>query len=240
MRFAIFSDIHGNIEAFSRVVQDISSRNIESCFFLGDAISYGPDPEKCVQLLKTLQIPCILGNHELALIRPGAANYFNEPTWLHFEQARKLLSLDSKEYMATWPLSRSHQNMLMVHGCPPASATRYLQELGMGDLERIFSFMNTDLAFVGHTHELEMVELIGHEVRRTRIGRGEHEISGQKAIINVGSVGQPRDGDNRAKYVIFDDRMRRIEVRFVEYDVEKTVQGIRARGFPEFYALRLR
>lgn len=240
MRIAVFSDIHGNIEAFRQVLKDISSRNIHVCYFLGDAISYGPEPELCVRLLHDRGIPCVLGNHELALTQPGMKNYFNDPTREHFDHAVKLLSQDSFKYISTWPRVRKEHDILMVHGCPPDSVTRYLFDVDEKQLLRILTDVKQSMVFVGHTHELEMISCTRSEIIRQRISRGIHELQGEKVLINAGSVGQPRDGDSRAKYVIWDQTEQTLEVCFVEYDIEKTIQGIYDRGFPEFFAMRLR
>ncbi|MFP4084060.1 MAG: metallophosphoesterase family protein [Desulfonatronovibrio sp.] len=240
MRIAVFSDIHGNIEAFRQVLRDADSRNVQACYFLGDAISYGPEPELCVRLLHDKDIPCVLGNHELALIQPGMKNYFNHPTRLHFDQAVKLLSQYSLSFISTWPQVRKEHGMLLVHGCPPDSVTRYLFDIDDKKLLQIIADVEQSMVFVGHTHELEMISCTRSEITRQRISRGIHELKGEKILINAGSVGQPRDGDNRAKYVIWDQAKQTVEVCFVEYNIEKTIQGIYDRGFPEFFALRLR
>ncbi len=240
VRIAVFSDIHGNIEAFRQVLKDVDSRNVQACYFLGDAISYGPEPELCVRLLHDKDIPCVLGNHELALIQPGVKNYFNDPTREHFDHAVKLLSKYSSEYISTWPRVRKEHDMLLVHGCPPDSVTRYLFDTDEKKLLRIMADVKQSMVFVGHTHELEMISCTPSEIMRKRISPGPHELKEEKTLVNVGSVGQPRDGDNRAKYVIWDQSEQTIEVFFVEYDIEKTIQGIYDRGFPEYFALRLR
>jgi predicted phosphodiesterase len=240
VRFAIFSDIHGNIEAFKQVLADISHQDIQACYFLGDAISYGPEPDQCVKLLQETGISCILGNHELAIVRPGTANLFNKPTREHFELARKLLSPESINFISTWPKTLIEHDMLLVHGCPPASVTRYLFEVDDKDLSRILTSMGPSIAFVGHTHELEMVQCTRQGLIRKNISRGVYEVHGDKVLICAGSVGQPRDMDSRAKYVIRDQENHSIEVRYVEYDIEKTVKAILDRGFPSYYAQRLR
>ena len=240
MRLAILSDIHGNIEAFKQILDDVSSLDVQSCYFLGDAISYGPEPDLCVRLLQEKGFRCILGNHELALVQPEARIYFNRPTREHFEHARLLLSDESVKFISTWPKIRMEHDMLLVHGCPPDSVTRYLFEVDEQKLFRILRSMKELIAFVGHTHELEMVNCTQSGITRKVVSRGVHKAEGDKVLINAGSVGQPRDGDSRAKYIVWDQEKRTIEVCYVEYDIEKTIQGIRARGFPEFYATRLR
>lgn len=240
MRWAVFSDIHGNIEAFEQVLKDVALQEVRGCYFLGDAISYGPEPEACVQLLKKQNIPCILGNHELALLRPEKAYSFNEPTRLHFLEAVKLISKDSYRFIATWPAVRKEHGMLLVHGCPPDSVTRYLHQLSDYKLLLTLQSMDASICFIGHTHELEVIEYFQGEILRQRLGPEKIRLRGEKSMVNTGSVGQPRDGNNRAKYVIWDTEEGTVEARYIEYDVEKTVQGILARGFPEYFALRLR
>lgn len=240
VKTALFSDVHGNIEAFRKVLEDMDARQIKSRYFLGDAISYGPDPEACVQLLKEQNIPCVLGNHELALIRPEAGTYFNEPTRLHFEQARKLLSRDSLEFIKTWPRNRIEHDMILVHGFPPNSVRGYLFELTENKLRSILTDMKPGIAFVGHTHEIKLITNTGSEILHTELTPGLHELKGRSFIVNIGSVGQPRDRDNRAKYIIYDSENSLIEARYIEYDREKTIKGILRLGFPEQYAWRLR
>ena len=239
MRFAIISDIHGNLEAFRQVLKDISRQNIDGCYFLGDAISYGPESDRCVRLLQKENIPCILGNHELALIRPEAKASFNQSTRDHFAQTEALLSEHSREFISTWPVKREEHGMLLIHGCPPDSVTKYLVELDEHELFQVLREMNTTTAFVGHTHELRLLQSNVRDLLQEDMSEGTYSLSAEKALINVGSVGQPRDGDNRAKYVLWDPVKRWLQVRCVPYDIQKTAQKILDLGFPRFYADRL-
>ncbi len=239
MRFAVFSDIHGNMEAFREVIRDISQRKVQECFFLGDAISYGPESDRAVKLLQKLGVSCVLGNHELALLQSHARYYFNPTARRHFDQVETLISEKSRKFISTWPMSRQVQGMLLVHGCPPDSVNRYIFELDEGELARVMDSMDSSVAFVGHTHALELIECIDQAVLRQDLIQGDYFLQGEKSLINVGSVGQPRDGDNRAKYVIWEPEKRLLEVRCVKYNIQKTVDGILNLGFPEFYACRL-
>lgn len=241
MSLALISDIHGNLEAFHQVLQDISRQDdIQACYFLGDAISYGPEPDACVRLLKEQQIPCILGNHELALVQPEARAYFNQSTKKHFAQAMSLLSERSREFISTWPAIRQDKDMLLVHGCPPDSMTRYIFELQEPDLlQALRSMGSINTAFVGHTHDLRLIQSTEQDLFQEGISEGSYTLSCPKALINIGSVGQPRDGDNRAKYILWNPKKRQLQVRCVKYDIQKTVQGILKLGFPSFYANRL-
>ncbi|MFW6217211.1 MAG: metallophosphoesterase family protein, partial [Desulfohalobiaceae bacterium] len=191
-------------------------------------------------LLQEQKIPCVLGNHELALVQAKAKAYFNQSTREHFAQTEALLSEQSKQFISTWPIKRQEQGMLLVHGCPPDSVTRYLFELQEPELlQALHSMGKTSIAFVGHTHELTLIEISEQGLVQETMVSGTYTLSGTKALVNVGSVGQPRDGDNRAKYVLWEPDSRQLQVRCVAYNIQKTVQGILDLGFPSFYANRL-
>lgn len=239
MTIAILSDIHGNMEAAREVFRDLDAHEPKAIYFLGDAISYGPDPEEAVQLLKRRGALCVLGNHELALVRLMARRYFNKPTRRHFKQAKAMLSKDSRKFISEWPVTREVDDLLFVHGSPPDSVVTYLFELEEEDLASRLRRMTAGIAFVGHTHELEIVELRDGRLRRRVPEAGRHALEGDEALVNIGSVGQPRDGDRRAKYALFDPRAREVEIRAIAYDAETTARKIRERGFPEAYAERL-
>jgi diadenosine tetraphosphatase ApaH/serine/threonine PP2A family protein phosphatase len=129
---------------------------------------------------------------------------------------------------------------LFVHGCPPDSITTYLYSASDAYLRALFGAMEEKLCFVGHTHDLALVCSDGVQILRLPLPAGHTLLDeGCKYIVNVGSVGQPRDGNNNAKYVIWDSAMKRLEVRFVPYDMAPTAEKILALGFPEFNARRL-
>lgn len=239
MSLAILSDIHGNLEAAREVFRDLEAHQPETVFFLGDAIGYGPDPDGAIRLLRQRDVHCLLGNHELALVRRRARRYFNKPTRRHFHQVKSMLSRDSRKVASTWPVRRESKDLLFVHGCPPASVTTYLFDMGDGDLAEAMRRMEAAIAFVGHTHELEIAELRDGSLVRRVPGVGRHVLEGDKAVVNIGSVGQPRDGDRRAKYALFDPRSREVEIRAVAYDAETTARRILEIGFPKAYAERL-
>jgi len=239
MKLAVFSDVHGNREAFERVLEDMEGRTLDGIVCLGDAVGYGPDPEDVVQLILERNIPCVMGNHEFGLSRPGARRYFNAMSVQSLDLTRARLSERSLKVIAGWPKKRQRQTMHFVHGCPPGSVLTYLFELDEPVLQRKFSAAGWRDCFVGHTHELELVEWTDGTIERRTIGRDVYRLRGEKCIVNIGSVGQPRDGDNRAKYVIFDSQLRELEVRYVDYNIQATVDRMQALGFPAYYADRL-
>ncbi len=240
MRLAVISDIHGNLEAFREVLADLEQSRTDQVYCLGDNIGYGPEPEAVVRLLRQRQIPTVKGNHELGVSDPAYLHLFNATAQASLRLTRRLISADTCAFIEQLPTNLTQGECLMVHGCPPDSITRYLFELADEELLLLLKRLPQRLSFVGHTHDLELITYDGLELIRQPLGRGETPLRpGCRYLINVGSVGQPRDGNNNAKYVIYDDTSRLLEVRFIPYDISKTADKIIALGFPSFYAARL-
>jgi predicted phosphodiesterase len=240
MRVAVISDIHGNLEAFRQVLLDIDRCRVDATVCLGDCVGYGPEPERCVALLRHRNIPCVMGNHELGLVDSAYLGWFNRPTRHSLLLTRELVSSDTMEFIKGLPASEVLHGCLCVHGCPPDSATTYLFDVPDKKLVQLFQEMRERVCFVGHTHVLEIIGFEGGRVSRALLHRGRISLQGNRQfMINVGSVGQPRDGNNTAKYVVWDDTNRSVEVRFVPYDIAATVRKIREIGLPEMNARRL-
>ncbi len=241
MVFAVISDIHGNLEALKAVFGDIEHQEVSEVFCLGDSVGYGPEPEEVVTMLRRRNIPELMGNHELALLSASYYKKMNPSAQKSIDITRTLLSRETLEYMEDLPAFSVWHGARCVHGSPPDSITRYLFDPSTNDLEKLFRQFPEPLCFYGHTHNLGIYELASSGETQKRIP-GEEEVSLNKDsryLINIGSVGQPRDGSNRAKYVIWDREKSRLEVRFVSYDIKKTADRIMDLGFPEFNALRL-
>jgi predicted phosphodiesterase len=240
MRIAIVSDIHSNLEAFQEVLEDIEQSHVDRIVSLGDNIGYGPEPEEVLRLIRVRNIFSIMGNHELGIADPQYLGWFNRTARRSLEINRELLSSVSLDFIQTLTPALTLNRCLFVHGFPPASITTYLFEISDFQLRKFFPHLDQELCFVGHTHDLKLISFDGSSVRHTRLPEGEvHLDEGRKYLINAGSVGQPRDGDNRSKYLIWDGETRRLEVRFLRYDVARTVQGILALGLPVINADRL-
>jgi predicted phosphodiesterase len=240
MRVAIISDIHGNYEALLRVLEDIQRHRVDRTISLGDNIGYGPDPELVLQTLYKLGVPSVLGNHELGIVERSFLSWFNPSARQSLSITKSLLSEDGLEMIRQYEQTLTIGNGLFVHGFPPDSATRYLFEVSDDELGELFMRMDRQVCFVGHTHELVMVEYDGVGVRQRTLTCGEYPlVPAHKYVINAGSVGQPRDGDKRAKYVVWDEETGTVEIRCLRYDVDKTVKKIMDLGFPQTNARRL-
>lgn len=240
MRLAIISDIHGNLEAFTQVLNDIDASSIDEILCLGDNIGYGPDPERVVEIIRERQIPCVMGNHELGIVDPLYLDWFNAVARKSLLITGRLISPETLEYIRGLNASMVKDGCLCVHGAPPASITNYLFELTRSQLLQLSETMQEDVCFVGHTHDLELIQMNEEDSTAMALNEGIfHLREDRKVIVNVGSVGQPRDGNNNAKYVIWDIDARQIEVKFIPYDIATTVEKILRLGFPSVNANRL-
>ena len=237
MLTAVLSDIHGNLEALEAVREDLQSFAVSRVVCLGDMIGYGPDPEEVLIQVRTHGALCCMGNHELGASSRAERHWFNATAQKGLDLTRNLLSPDSLAFIAALPRSLVVDGARFVHGFPPESVTSYLFEQTDAAILNWFA-QGEGLTFVGHTHELIKVALVDGRPERRELGQETTTVSGP-TIINAGSVGQPRDGDNRAKYLLWDSQAGTVSVRFVRYDIARTVDKIRRRGFPEYYGTRL-
>ncbi len=240
MKLAIISDIHGNFDAFQKVLEDIKTARINQVVCLGDCIGYGAEPEAVVSEVRRRQIPTILGNHELAACNSRQLDWFNPMARSSIIKTLTMLSPDSMNFIRKLPNSSVTNECRCVHGYPPDSVRTYLFQKKPYQLLKTFKSMKERICFVGHTHNLEIIQFDGRQVERRHVGEGPIPLNpDRKYIVNVGSVGQPRDGNNNAKYVIYDPQNNQIEVRFIAYDIASAVAKIKAAGLPQAHANRL-
>jgi len=240
MKIAVIADIHGNLEAFTNVLGDIESQQIEAVISLGDNIGYGADSEQIIQQIRTRNIISIMGNHEHAISNPKVRAWFTKDAQKALDQARASLSEGSKDYICSLQKSLRLYNCLFVHGFPPDSTRFYLFQISDAKLLKTFDEMEESICFVGHTHKLRLVYLQNGIIHSQTLESGLTRLnSNQKYIINAGSVGQPRDGDPNAKYLIWDSSTDQLETRSIPYDVETAAKKIVAAGIPVKFARRL-
>lgn len=240
MRFAVISDIHGNLDAFQSVLDDIDHLFINGIICLGDIIGYGAEPEQVIRLLRERQIPCVMGNHDQTAIDSKHLDWFNPVARESLEITLKNLSQSAIDFIKTLPPSIISYGFRFVHGFPPDSVNTYLFQVPESDIIDIFSRNNERICFVGHTHCLELIR-VGHtHIERTILEQGIVKLKhSDRYIINVGSVGQPRDGNQDAKYLIYDQMNDTIEVRYIGYDIASAANKILAAGLPRAHADRL-
>jgi diadenosine tetraphosphatase ApaH/serine/threonine PP2A family protein phosphatase len=243
---AIISDIHSNLEALQAVLADIASCGVEEVYCLGDVVGYGPNPRECLDLVMSCKV-VLLGNHDQAVLfdpenfNPAAerATYWTREQ-LEAALPSRAVADRRWEFLGERPLRHREEQLLFVHGSPRNPLNEYIfpeDVYSPGKMGSIFKLVER-YCFQGHTHVpgifTESLEFFTPEDVND-----VYLLDGRKVLCNVGSVGQPRDGDWRACYVLLDDRA--IRYRRVEYDVEQTVRKIRAvAALDDFLAERLR
>ncbi len=240
MKLAVISDIHSNLEALEAVLGDIDEIKVDDIISLGDNIGYGADPEKVINTIRQRKIKTILGNHELALFDEKYLASFNPKAKDALIKNKRMLSAKSIKFIEQLDICRIHHKCRFVHGLPPDSATDYLALTSLEILETIMKFASEKICFTGHTHLLGMIQLAKGGISRQRItGKTVLLDKENRYILNAGSVGQPRDKDSRAKYLIWNVDYGRIEPRYVTYNNRLAAAKIKKAGIPEIYAVKL-
>lgn len=240
MKTAIISDIHGNATALEAVLKDIDVCSVDTVLSLGDNIGYGPEPEKVIRILRSKKIPSVTGNHELGVTRPNFLPLFNPIARKSIKMTLEMLSESSLDHIKKFPNVIVNNDLRFVHGFPPESPTKYLFELSDEEIKDTLLKMVERYCFIGHTHDLEILILEKDCLTRLPLEEGIFPLDpNNKYIINSGSVGQPRDGNSQAKYLIWDSDTSVLSVRYITYNISDTVKKIYKAGLPEQHALRL-
>jgi diadenosine tetraphosphatase ApaH/serine/threonine PP2A family protein phosphatase len=237
LRYAVLSDIHGNLEALRAVLADAADR-VDDVLCLGDIVGYGADPGPCVDLIGTRAHAVVAGNHEHGVVGRLDLGWFNRHARAAAEWTREQLDGDRTAYLDALPLTAVVEDAVLVHASPrQPHEWDYLvtAEDGLG----AFAAFDTRLCFVGHSHVPGVWSLGSWGPDYDRGDVDVELAAGRRYIVNVGSVGQPRDRDARAAYAVWDVDVRRITIRRVRYDVATTRAKIAGAGLPSFLADRL-
>jgi diadenosine tetraphosphatase ApaH/serine/threonine PP2A family protein phosphatase len=238
----IFSDIHANLEALQSVLAHAAGRNVHRKIVLGDLVGYGPYPEECIDLVRSLKNCRVLaGNHDVAVLWEtspyGMSSAAKEAILWTMDQ----LSDADKHYLAALPDRLNLADMSFVHANPYyPRGWRYV--LDRNHALRSFAATDCRYLFIGHSHRPLIITKKHWLMVNLQAVSGSIDFSlhdSRRRIINCGSVGQPRDRDPRACYVILDSRARQLEFYRVDYDVEKTARAVRSAGLPEVLSKRL-
>ena len=237
MRYAIFSDVHSNLEAFERAVNFLDDNKVDAIIFLGDIVGYGADPNQAIALLKSLNATCIAGNHDWAAVNKFDVAYFNSFAREAIEWTKRQLTPENKTFLSRLGLGLQQAGFECVHG-----DLDYPEEFhyifSADDAYKNFKLMRESTLFVGHSHRQETYILCDDKITYNRQTRFKIE-DNHKYIINVGSVGQPRDGDNRACVCIYEDDTRTVSLHRLEYDIKKAADKILKAGLPGILSQRL-
>lgn len=238
MKIALISDVHGNLEALEMVLRDIEKQGAEKIHFLGDAVGYGCNPNECVKLIDRHCDIRLLGNHDYAAMGLESTENFNQLARASMNWTQTMLKSKSISILADFEMEAVFLDYYLVHSSPTEPEKwRYILNI---DQSRIhFENFSQAFCFVGHSHSPTFFEK-DREGQITQHFKPEMKFNeGYRYIINIGSVGQPRDNDPRACYVIVDTDNKGICYRRIEYDILKTQEKMRKAKLPDFLIERL-
>jgi putative phosphoesterase len=219
MRYGIIADIHGNLEAFEAVLSKLKGK-ADQVLCAGDVVGYGPNPNECVEMIRGENIPAVAGNHDKALVNEFPLGLFIEAAAEAMRWTQSVITPENLELIKGLPLKLEYPGFDIVHGSLLEPLSEYLTS--MAAAVPTFNLMSKPKLFVGHTHQ------------------PLHLKYQDKEILNPGSVGQPRDGDPAAAYLLYDDEKQEVQLFRVEYDIEAVQKKMKAVGLPERLISRLK
>ncbi len=237
MRIAILGDIHANLEALQAVGREIESAGIDHVYTIGDIVGYNACPSKCVNIVRGWVQGAVAGNHDWGLTGRLDLNLFSPTAAEALEWSEMNTASEEVAYLEDLPVRAVFDGVTLVHSMP-AQPEEFPYVFAGHDMTGQFEAVSTPVTFVGHTHHPTVFHEDGnHE----EIIEGTFELPGpDKYIVNVGSVGQPRDGDPRATYAVWESDSRRLEIHRVRYDIKLAVMRIAQTGLPGSFGDRLR
>jgi diadenosine tetraphosphatase ApaH/serine/threonine PP2A family protein phosphatase len=239
MRVAVVSDIHGNLHALEAVLDALEPEAPDELWCLGDLVGYGARPNECCAAIAARASICLVGNHDLAVRGTIDLAEFSGDAGTAARWTRDVLSADSLEFLNSLETHGKRAAVALFH----ASARDPVWEYVLSDAAAIASLKLTEepVVLVGHSHAALHVQLAGPNGITGALSPAgtEVDLALGRVLLNPGSVGQPRDGDPRAAYLLLDLDARTASFRRVEYDVERTQAEIREAGLPEVLAARL-
>ncbi len=236
MKYAILGDIHSNLEALEAVLKDAEEQGVTHYASTGDVVGYNADPKACLQLIRNLKCTTVQGNHDYYAACNESMELFTPMAQKSIRWTRKQLSPSDRKYLRHLPLILDVETFTIVHSSlSNPHRWNYIFKRRMADAN--FRNQFNPVCFFGHTH----VPLAFIRGRTTEKGFYEtlHIRPGRQYLINVGSVGQPRDRNPKTAYVIYDLEAQTVTLRRLEYDIEATQRKVRAAGLPFRNALRL-
>jgi diadenosine tetraphosphatase ApaH/serine/threonine PP2A family protein phosphatase len=236
MRLAIFSDVHGNLEALEAVLQDAKERECTHFVCLGDVVGYNANPHECVARLRGLDCPVVKGNHDEQASLTESSRDFNELAEYAINWTREQLDEDDRQWLRDLRFQRQVRDFTIVHATLDAPE-KWGYVFNNLDAAASFTYQHTTVCFFGHTH-VPMAFIHDDGVTRVRVEQLSIDMA-KKYFINTGSVGQPRDGDWRAAYCVYHMEKNVVEQRRLKYDLETAQKKILKAGLPELLAHRL-
>ena len=238
MKYGFFSDVHANLEALKACIIDFRSEKIDKLYFLGDAVGYGPSPDESVKLIEEVASVKLMGNHDYAALGLMGTEYFNQYAAESMGWTKNSISQKTIEIMSDFELTHVIDGILLVHSSP-REPEKWNYILDMEDAEENFDFFTQKICLLGHTHRPYIV--FKSESGEANLSKETEEAIKEeyRYLVNIGSVGQPRDGDPRSCYLIYDSETGKIALKRVQYDVRSTQKVMAEIGLPEYLIDRL-
>ncbi len=235
MTVLLISDVHANLQALEAVLN--AESRVDAIWCLGDLVDYGPSPNECIDVLRALDVVCIAGNHDRAATGDFDISLFNRDARAACRWTRKALTDRSRKFLRSLPASQPVDGIQLVHGSPRDPIFEYIFNLSVAVPN--FARFDADMCLVGHTH----VPLIFRRRDGLLGGPPEYDtaipepgkpfpLKGFKSIVNPGGVGQPRDGDPRAAYMLLDPANLTVTLKRQSYDIDKTQELMRRARLP--------
>ncbi len=238
MKYGIFSDIHGNLEALQAVLKRMDELGVERRVCLGDVVGYGPNPNECVELVREHSHIAILGNHDSVALGWEASESFNFYARRAIEWTREVLTPESQDYLKALRYLEAENDLCFVHASPHSPADWYYIT-DLEDAADSFNFFRERICFIGHTHFPVIVVKENDQTFRICDTYTYETRPGERLLVNDGSVGQPRDRNPLASFAVCDSETGAVEVLRVDYPVAVTQEKMRALGFADFLIHRL-
>ena len=238
MKFALISDIHGNLEALTAVLEDIDKQQVDKVHCLGDVVGYGSEPSACLELVnKTCDIK-LMGNHEYVVLGLESPDSYTHIARIAAEWTRGKITARDLALMADFEMDRSIDNLYLVHASP-FELEQWHYILSPEEAAEAFEWLEGWLCFHGHSHIPLIFSEVHDQPPRERVGHSFFPDSENRYLINIGSVGQPRDNDPRACYVTFDMDEGEVMYHRVKYDIEITQSKMAEAQLPQMLIDRL-
>ncbi len=237
MRYGIFADVHGNLPALKAVLRALQSENPDQYLCVGDIVGYGANPQECLDLVGNIEAISVAGNHEWGVLDKIDLDDFNDLAREALVWTQRHISREARDFLSHLDPTFKNKDLAMVHSTLPYPE-RFEYLTNFDQLVSMFPFVETPVCFVGHTHVPKIYVEEGSQIYEAASFKIEMA-SSARYIVNVGSIGQPRDGNPRAAYCVYSVEEKTIAVQRVEYDILESQRRIREAGLPDFLAWRL-
>jgi diadenosine tetraphosphatase ApaH/serine/threonine PP2A family protein phosphatase len=240
MKYGILGDIHSNLSALQAVMIRFEKESVDRIVSVGDVVGYGAAPRECIELVRSVDAIVVKGNHDAACVAEIDIRYFNNYARDAVRWTQGALNERERKWLASLPFTADLEHCCVGHGTyHRPELFDYIQ--GPSDADPSLDAMVLPVCFVGHTHvPVSLMRLRDDPLRTAYTVDTEIDLSESlRALVNVGSVGQPRDEDSRAAYAIFDTERERVWIGRTEYDIDREAHRIRAAGLPGVLADRL-